>query len=224
MGPSDYRTAALEHAWKYFEIHAQQRLTMFNFFVAFSTIALAAIGAAIQAGESFAYFGVLMGLVVPAISFVFWQLDRRTAFLVKHGENIAIKLENELFEAEHRVFNLEPESFSARRAYSNFGWRRMRSYRELFQMLYIVVAVIGLIGSGLSLRVAIRENPNTSEKVVLSQTEKKELGGVSERPPVKNAVLDALEANAADDRRRASAGETNVRPKGAAEVQTPAEK
>lgn len=49
-----------------------------------------------------------MGLVVPAILFVFWQLDRRTAFLVKHGEKIAIKLENELFDAGHRVFDLEP--------------------------------------------------------------------------------------------------------------------
>jgi len=200
---SDHRTAALEHAWKYFEIHAQQRLTMFNFFVAFSTIALAAIGAAIQAGESFAYFGVLMGLVVPAISFVFWQLDRRTAFLVKHGENIAVKLENELFEAGHRVFDLEPESFNARRVGSKFGWRRMRSYRELFQMLYVVVAVIGLIGSGLSFRVAIKERTSTSQNI-LSRAATKEPRTAATRPPDADARLHEPETNGAGERKGAS--------------------
>ena len=49
---------AVEHAWKYFELHSNQRITMFNYFL-FIVVGLGtAIGVIIQSSITFAYIGV----------------------------------------------------------------------------------------------------------------------------------------------------------------------
>ena len=64
----------LESNLKYFEIHAAQRLTVFNFYIALSGTILAGIAAISQGSARFAFAGAVLGLLLAAISFVFLKL------------------------------------------------------------------------------------------------------------------------------------------------------
>src|SRR4051794_23723757 len=87
MGRDD---GSLAHAWAYFSLHAGQRITIFNYFVVFSGILATGLATAIQGPPRLASIGVALGLLLSLLSYLFWQLDRRTSFLVKHAED-AIK-------------------------------------------------------------------------------------------------------------------------------------
>lgn len=141
---------AIDHAWRYFELHANQRLMMFNFFVAFSTLSLAGVGAVVQAGAKFAVPGIVIGIMIPIISFIFWKLDKRTAHLVKLGEKSIILLEHELYPAAAQIFCSEPNASANLRSSEHNRWRRMLSYREAFAAIFVIVAGLGLLGAILS--------------------------------------------------------------------------
>lgn len=148
MSSDAFNQQSLEHAWKYFELHSQQRLLMFNFFVAFSTLALAALGATVPGGSRLNFAGLLVGAIIPVVTFVFWHLDRRTTFLVKHGEQAIVALELLLLPPEARIFGLEPSVSNTLRSQKKGWWIRQRSYRQGFEMIFAIVACLGLIGTG----------------------------------------------------------------------------
>jgi hypothetical protein len=54
-----------------------------------------------------------LGLVLPVVALIFWNLDRRTAFLVKHAEECLIDVETSLLDERVRLFSLEPEKTQA---------------------------------------------------------------------------------------------------------------
>ena len=49
---------AVEHAWKYFELHSNQRITMFNYFLFIIAGLGTAIGVSFQSASTFAYIGI----------------------------------------------------------------------------------------------------------------------------------------------------------------------
>jgi hypothetical protein len=143
-----------DHAWRYFEIHAGQRMSMFNFFTVLAGITLAGIGATLQGTPSFSAIGVVLGLLLALLSFVFWKLDQRVAFLVKHAELAHEHAETVLLPPEIRLFCGEPGAHATacqnkpvHRRYWTFG----RSLRFTFGAM----AAIGLASTVLcGLRVA----------------------------------------------------------------------
>ena len=78
----DYRN----HAWRYFELHANQRIAVFNFFLVLSGLIAAGLAAAVQAAGLLLVVGAVLGLLLALVSFIFWKLDQRTSFLIKHAE------------------------------------------------------------------------------------------------------------------------------------------
>lgn len=135
----------LESNLKYFEIHAAQRLTVFNFYVALSGTILAGIAAISQGSARFALAGAVLGLLLAAISFVFLKLDERTSFLVKHAEGIIKKIESEYLPQDLGVFGLEESStFNAQRS-KRFPCK-MYTYGQLFSTIFWIFGLIGLIG------------------------------------------------------------------------------
>jgi hypothetical protein len=130
---------AREHAWRYFDLHAQQRITVFNYFIIFAGLILAGLASTLQRGE-YAVFGVLFGVLLALLSFVFWQLDRRAAFLVKHAECALEELERAL-PAEAQLFRKEPTA-------SKPIW--LWTYGRSFRFIFLVMALIGLGGAALS--------------------------------------------------------------------------
>ncbi|MDW9204727.1 hypothetical protein SE956_16940 [Escherichia coli] len=80
---NDEFSCASEHIWKYFELHAQQRMTVFNFYIAITGLLAAGIGVTLQQGGKYVLFTSLMGVFVAFISFIFWKLDQRVSILIK---------------------------------------------------------------------------------------------------------------------------------------------
>jgi hypothetical protein len=85
----------LEYAWKYFEFHANQRMTMFNFFIGFSALFIGACGKLFSVGYYKILFFILLFGAVYTLIFLF--LDRRNEELVHIAEALLLELEKTVF-------------------------------------------------------------------------------------------------------------------------------
>lgn len=97
---------ALKYAWDWFEYHARQRMTAFNFFLILIGLVVAgylkcvelAEGGEAQsiAGGTWWFFASAIGFFGALISVAFWFLDIRNAELVNCGRNTLIELEENM--------------------------------------------------------------------------------------------------------------------------------
>jgi hypothetical protein len=74
-----------DYAWKYFELHADQRLKTFHFFIVLATAVTGAFGLLLRNGTQHKWM-IVLGVLLILLAFVFWKLDRRTRQLVKNAE------------------------------------------------------------------------------------------------------------------------------------------
>ncbi len=86
--------ARFDYAWKYFNFHATQRTSMFNFFIVFSAFFIGACVTLFKGGQ-YALGGILSFFGV-AISLLFIFLERRNEELVHIAEDILHELEKEV--------------------------------------------------------------------------------------------------------------------------------
>lgn len=109
----------LAHAWRYFELHANQRMSVFNFVLALSGVASAGLAALLQGSSRLSFLGVLRGVLLALVAFVFWKLDQRVSFLIKHAEAALSELEHALPDERARLFLCEPAKTDV---VSSGGW------------------------------------------------------------------------------------------------------
>ena len=123
-------------ALKWFEIHAAQRLTMFNFFVVISGFCLAGYFTALDKGHGGAASIVALGLV--AICFCFRKIDERTSQLVKIGETY---LRNSLpaLQAEIGIPDLNVVDKAEEKG-------AVWSYTKSFRFLFVLFGIFGVVG------------------------------------------------------------------------------
>jgi hypothetical protein len=144
--PEVAATQAREHAWKYFELHAHQRIAVFNFFLVLSGALAAGIAATLQGSQRFSSLGVALGVLLALVSFLFWKLDQRVAFLVKHAEVALTQIEGFFPDAEAQLFVHEPSKTTAAKQQSSV-WSRQWSYGRVFRFLFASMALVGISGS-----------------------------------------------------------------------------
>ncbi len=126
----DLNRVARQHAWKYFEIHAAQRMSIFNFFLVLSGLVLAGIAGCISQGAKLKSEQIFLGMGLMAVSLIFWKLEQRTALLVKHAEKALVELERDI-PACARLFSTEPSATErARREHA--VWTYGLSFRLVF--------------------------------------------------------------------------------------------
>jgi len=128
---------SLEHAWRYFELHAQQRMTVFNFFIAISGLVAAGAGLGLQQGGKFLTLTSLLGFFLVLVSFIFWKLDQRVSVLIKHSEFALIYLEGAGVMSEACIFT--KEFYSYKGAKFSSVW----TYGKCFRWSFTFVAVAG---------------------------------------------------------------------------------
>jgi hypothetical protein len=92
--------ARFDYAWSYFEFHAKQRTTMFNFFILFAGVVINACMGLLQKEKWLALLLVSFPAVVIVGIFVF--LDRRNEELVRVGEDVLQVLEKEVLFKDER--------------------------------------------------------------------------------------------------------------------------
>jgi len=143
--PPDKET---EHLWRYFALHAQQRISVFNFFVVFSGVIATGIGGALQAGRPMTFLVVVLGVLLMVLSFVFFRLDRRNSDLVKISERALRTSELSHLPAYAQIFereaNVGPGSAFPEDRKTQTHWTFGRSFKFLFAMM----GSMGLVASG----------------------------------------------------------------------------
>jgi hypothetical protein len=140
----------LEHAWRYFELHAAQRMSMFNYFLVLFGLVSAGLAGALQADGALRVAGVFLGIALTVTTHVFGKLDERSSFLVKHAEAALREAEAAVPLAVGRLFFHEPGETEDARALAKI-W----TYGTSFRLIFCVARLVGILGAGLSLAFSV---------------------------------------------------------------------
>jgi hypothetical protein len=76
-----------KQAWDYFQLHASQRLTTFNFYIVISSLLTTGLLGTFQKDYKTPFLGAGLGALLTFLSFVFWKLDERNKLLIKNAES-----------------------------------------------------------------------------------------------------------------------------------------
>ncbi|OHB77268.1 MAG: hypothetical protein A2Z25_14320 [Planctomycetes bacterium RBG_16_55_9] len=155
MSHSPNAKERIEYAWNYFQLHAGQRMSLFNFFVVISALLTGGLATSIRNDNEFehAIIRILLGVGLMITSFVFWKLDQRVRYLIKHAENALKKMEhcflieNESQDNSSALFLAEEEQtvkFPRAQLWKFWEWHMY--YSKCFGVVYITFAAIGFLG------------------------------------------------------------------------------
>lgn len=129
-----------DHAWRYFELHAQQRITVFNFYIAITGLLAAGIGFSLQQEGRYLYLCSILGFFTFFISIIFWKLDHRVSILIKNSETVLQCIEDKFDNQNYRIFTKDKNDNSLNSSiFSNW------SYGKCFRIAFIFVGSIGLV-------------------------------------------------------------------------------
>ncbi|WP_342148089.1 hypothetical protein [Methylorubrum sp. SB2] len=137
----------LEHLWRYFALHAQQRISVFNFFVVLSGVISAAIGGALQVGGPLNFVVVILGLLLPLLSFVFWRLDQRNSDLIKIAERALRRGEEAHLPIYARIFVRESLAGTSAAATEDRITQTRWTFRMSFRLIFVVMGIAGTLAS-----------------------------------------------------------------------------
>ena len=136
---------SLNYAFKYFELHAAQRMTVFNFFLLLSGALSGGIGASLMGDNVFPLSALFLSALLILLSLVFYKLDRRTSFLIKHAELALSKSESRVLATECRLVGNERGAFDRwQNAQSRVA--RAWSYSYCFKVVFLGSTVVGIVG------------------------------------------------------------------------------
>jgi hypothetical protein len=143
-----------ERAWASFALHAGQRLTTFNFFIVLSSLLVGAMVTTFQKDFRVPYLGVVVGLLLALLSFIFWKIDVRNKHLIKLSEKAIIHFEE--LAPKPDGANYHPAAYFLREAYETDERKAVSglwhfSYSKAFAAVYILVACTGIAGAVLGL-------------------------------------------------------------------------
>lgn len=131
-------TFSYENAWKYFEIHSQQRMTIFNFYITIVGLLAAGCGVSLQQGGGYIYFSTPIGIFISFVTLIFYKLDDRTSKLIKRSEKVLAKFEMKYASSSEGIFTSEDSDI-------NKGFLSTWTYGRCFRLVYITLANAGVI-------------------------------------------------------------------------------
>jgi hypothetical protein len=149
MGSAVKSQQSLDYAFKYFDLHAKQRMTVFNFFLVIAGILTGGIAAGLGHDPPIPALSVALSVVLILVAIVFQKLDNRTSFLIKHAERALKECEGELLSPTAQLISTEEAEFAAFQAEKGF-WKSGWSYSDCFRTVFVAMVILGLIGLLLS--------------------------------------------------------------------------
>ena len=138
-----------DYAMRYFELHAGQRMSTFNFFIILSALLTTALVATFDKQFSYPSMGYAVAVAMICVSLIFWKLDQRVRFLIKHAEEALILLEGKerLEDSTPKLFTFETKKTSHK---TKDPWQGLfkahMSYSQCFGVIYFLFAAIGFAG------------------------------------------------------------------------------
>lgn len=145
----------LRFAWDWFQYHAGQRLTAFNFFLILTSAAI--VGYANAVASHSAGLGAAVALIGAIVALGFLAMDVRNAELVEYGRRALDKLEEDLPRLEIRSGDRGRKELQAALSgsrlekwlydWANKGQHRQTWFRTVLThsfWLRLIMAIIGL--------------------------------------------------------------------------------
>ena len=140
-----------EYAWNYFEIHADQRLRAFHFYIVLSTALVGGFLLLLRDDHGHKWMSAL-GFLLAFFSFVFSKLDRRTRDLINHAEDALKFLDShhDLKDVEGRphplkLFSRDDELTRSLKLWPLFTGHF--SYSRCFKWVFNVFAITGIVAA-----------------------------------------------------------------------------
>lgn len=133
-------STVFEHLWKYFEIHAQQRMIVFNYFIVIAGATLTGIGFCIQQGSRYNYLASCLGVFLLVLSFMFWKLDQRVSMFIKAAERALIEHEQKFDANSSKIFTNEKIVTMSLKGF-NSAW----TFGKCFRYTFAIMGYIGFI-------------------------------------------------------------------------------
>lgn len=130
----------IEHIWKYFEIHSQQRMTLFNFFILVVGGIISALGFCLQSEKDLNSLIHMLLIILIIISILFYKLDQRTSFLIKRSERSLIELEKSFNNVQINLFT--NDDFDLESENENRTVNKIWTYGYIFRLNYMIVGFI----------------------------------------------------------------------------------
>lgn len=141
----------LDYIWNYFQLHANQRMSVFNFYVSFSSLITIPLILTFRNEKNFHLLGILLGFLLFLLSIVFWKLDKRTRMLIKISEEALKQLENN-FDSKNdektgklRIFQREEILTKNMRKEKRFPNNLLLTYANCFNLVFFVFGMIGIL-------------------------------------------------------------------------------
>jgi hypothetical protein len=136
------REALRDQAWKYFSLHADQRLKAFNFYLILCTLIAGGLLALIKDARDL-LVAIPVALLLPSLSLVFWKLDIRNRQLIDHSQNALMFFEDDPTlkgpdGAPHvtQIFLFEKHFTDLNRPWT---------YRRCFNAVFLIVGLAGIV-------------------------------------------------------------------------------
>lgn len=144
-----------DYAWNYFQLHASQRMSSFNFFVVIAALLTTGMAATFKNDWDCHWLGAPLGVSLSVISYLFWKLDQRTRYLIKHAETALKTLETDWNKDVCRphvaLFSSEEERTSKLHdKWSIFPSRWHLTYSNCLSSVHCVFGFLGIFGAVVS--------------------------------------------------------------------------
>lgn len=141
---------ALTYGWNYFQLHATQRMSLFNFYIILASLLTTGIVTASQEKFKNEFVPVFLSLMLTVLSFVFWKLDCRVKFLLKHIEDVLKNIEvSTKGTVEEKMFDVfGGEEAKTKTSKTNNTLLRPQtyhlSYSKCLGLVYLFFGVLGV--------------------------------------------------------------------------------
>jgi hypothetical protein len=126
--------------WNHFQVHAGQRMTIFNFYIVFSSLLSGAVLTALQAPSKHDFTLSILGLGLVVISFVFWRLDERNRLLIHCSEDALKALEADAWKSHSSARELRVFTNSDQLT-QNKKWHL--KYSTCFRIVFLTFSLFG---------------------------------------------------------------------------------
>lgn len=139
-------------AWDYFQLLAQQRVTHFNLFIVFIGAISAAFATQINESVRGNIIACVLSVIEVFLCFIFYKIDQRNKFLIKHTEKVIIQTESYFEEGIPKLFAGEVESTASVRKgdMKKLYFFRQLSTSQLYNLFYGFFFIIGVLALVLS--------------------------------------------------------------------------
>jgi hypothetical protein len=140
-----------EHSWNYFALHAQQRISVFQYFITIETALITAAIISIQYRNDLnnPKWAIFMGPMIILFSFVFWKIDQRTRDLIQKAECSMQEIEKLINENCTKPLTLpfteDPQNKPNVSFYVFPLFPGRLSYSQSFGIIYSTCALFGAI-------------------------------------------------------------------------------